>query len=520
MRKAEGVISFENGWPEFVEFYSISVGHVILCRYDGNSKFQVHIFGMDATEIDYPSHNNDNASTEVKMTSTHFDEDQVVSIHSMSRESSLNSGSSQSNYEPSMSSESSYNQKAEPGRQELSQKRAKQRTVIPTRIHTKAFKATLEAAEAFKSDNPSFKLILQATHIKRDVTVPIAFTSLFLRNITQMVITLSISDGRTWEVGYVSRTYNEKTYSKLSKGWCKFLADNHLMEGDVCVFELVDRENIKMNVHIFKQQKAFARKLNAKIRYFTAEFQAMLEAAKKFTSENPFYKVVMRASYVQTHLVRVPLAFATSHFTNITQMVITLRVSNGRTWEVRYVSRSLKQKVLSHGWHKFVADNDLKEGDVCVFELVDRKNGKMLVHIFGQQKPSARKLTPKSSKYTVEFRATLDAAETFTSQNPFFKVVMQAAHIKKGMVRVPAAFGTQHLTDITRMVITLKVSDEKTWEVHYISGTPTERRISLGWREFVADNDLKEGDVCVFELVDFRKNHMNVHIFRLVQDMV
>ncbi|KAI3851949.1 hypothetical protein MKW98_019948 [Papaver atlanticum] len=107
MRKTEGVISFENGWPEFVEFYSISVGHVILFRYDGNSKFQVHIFGMDATEIDYPSHNNDNASTEVKMTSTHFDEDQVVSIHS---------DSIQSDDEPSMSSESPLNQKAKPGK--------------------------------------------------------------------------------------------------------------------------------------------------------------------------------------------------------------------------------------------------------------------------------------------------------------------------------------------------------------------------------------------------------------------
>ncbi|XP_026425061.1 B3 domain-containing transcription factor VRN1-like isoform X1 [Papaver somniferum] len=434
LSKAEGVILFENGWPEFMEFYSICVGHVIFFRYDGNSEFQLHIFGIDGTEIDYPSHNNDNASNEVKMTSSHLDEDEVVSIHSMSRESSLNSGSSQRNYEPSMSSESSSDQKAEPVRQEFSQKRAKQRTVIPTRIHTKAFKETLEAAEAFKSDNPSFKLILQATHIKRNVIVPIAFTSLFLRNITRMVITLSISDGRTWEVGYVSRTYNEKTNSKLSKGWCKFLADNHLNEGDVCVFELVDREKIKMNVQFFRQQKAFARKINPKIRYFTAEFKATLEAAKKFTSENPFYKVVMQASYIQTHMVRVPLVFATSHFKNITQMVITLRVSDGRTWEVRYVSRSPKQKVLSQGWHKFVADNDLKEGDVYVFELVDRKNVKMLVHIFRQQKPSARKLTPKSSKYTAQFHATLDAAETFTSQNPFFKVVMQAAHMKKGML--------------------------------------------------------------------------------------
>ncbi|KAI3857051.1 hypothetical protein MKX03_015423 [Papaver bracteatum] len=405
LRKAEGVIFFENGWPEFMEFYSICVGYVILFRYDGNSEFQVYIFGKDATEIDYP---------------THID-------------NTTHSGSTQSNYEPSMSNESSLNQTAEPGKSLIVKfiftcvKSRKQKWVIPTRFHTKGFRAALEAAEAFKSENPFFKVILRAYNIIRVVKVPIVFANSYLRGKTRMVITLRISDGKTWEVGCISRLAE----STLSKGWYKFVADNHLKEGDVCVFELVDRKKIEMIVHIFGQQKTFAKKLTPKSH--TAEFQAKLEAAEEFTSENPFFKI-------------------------------------------------------------------------------------MIVHIFRQQNPFAR------NYYTEEFQTTLEAAEEFISENPFFKVVLLDEHIKAGMVKVPAVFATSHLTNITRMVITLKVSDEKTWEVgyvsqRYVSRRPTAYKIAEGWREFVADNDLKEGDVCVFELVDLCKNFkMNVHIFRLEQD--
>lgn len=45
---------FEDGWKEFVSFYSIVLGHFILFRYDGNSRFLVVIFDMSACEIDYP----------------------------------------------------------------------------------------------------------------------------------------------------------------------------------------------------------------------------------------------------------------------------------------------------------------------------------------------------------------------------------------------------------------------------------------------------------------------------------
>ncbi|KAI3857049.1 hypothetical protein MKX03_015421 [Papaver bracteatum] len=372
MRRADGVILFENGWPEFMEFYSIRVGHVILFRYDGNSKFQVHIFGMDATEIDYPTHN-DSTNHDAEMTSTHSQEDEVevVSIHS---------DSTQRDDEPSMSSESPLNLKAEPAKHESPQKSRKPKKATPTTFCNKALQATVESVEGFKSENPFFKVTIHVSYIKGPLRVPNDFANSYLRNITQRGITLRISDGRTWEVKYVPGTqYNRR----LSHGWNKFVADSHLKEGDICVFELVDREKLEMNVQIFHQKKTFARKVTPKIKHLP-EFHATLKAAEDFTSENPFFKVVMHNSYIKGGMVRVPTVFATSHLRNSTETgMITLMGSDGRTWEVRYLSSSPNYRRISHGWRKFVADNGLKEGDVCIFELLNHGiSFEMNVHIF------------------------------------------------------------------------------------------------------------------------------------------
>ncbi|KAL9272559.1 B3 domain-containing transcription factor VRN1-like protein [Drosera capensis] len=54
LSKRNGGAWFEEGWKEFVSFYSIVLGHFILFRYDGNSRFHVVIFDMSACEIEYP----------------------------------------------------------------------------------------------------------------------------------------------------------------------------------------------------------------------------------------------------------------------------------------------------------------------------------------------------------------------------------------------------------------------------------------------------------------------------------
>ncbi|KAI3968222.1 hypothetical protein MKX01_018525 [Papaver californicum] len=360
MTKAEGLVLFENGWPEFMEFYSICVGHLMVFRYDGNSMFQVHIFGMNATEIKYPSHF-ENADHDVEVISNHSDDVEVISVHPPEVEIiSVHSDNIRHEFP-----QSSQQQKATS-------------KFAPKRSYTAAFQASrlqeseLEAAKEFTYDNPSYKVLMRPSYVKGGyVRVPTIFAKRYLKSTRQMEVTLRVSDGRIWEVKYLARVqYGQR----LSQGWSKFVSDNHLKEGDLCVFELVDRINVEMNVHIFQVSQetislhsgsatqtkkeppmstlvefassegrvnqeaepathefpqAFRKhKASSKFtpkRSYTVAFQASrfqesaLEAAKELKSANPFYKILLQSSYLKAGYVRVPMVFATSYLKNKTE---------------------------------------------------------------------------------------------------------------------------------------------------------------------------------------------------------
>ncbi|XP_043714421.1 B3 domain-containing protein At4g34400-like [Telopea speciosissima] len=59
VKKVDDSVRFQNGLRGFLEYYSISVGHFLVFRYNGNSTFLVLIFNPSACEIDYPTDNDD-----------------------------------------------------------------------------------------------------------------------------------------------------------------------------------------------------------------------------------------------------------------------------------------------------------------------------------------------------------------------------------------------------------------------------------------------------------------------------
>jgi hypothetical protein len=77
--------------------------------------------------------------------------------------------------------------------------------------------------------------------------IPSSFAQKYLNRVSGLV-TLQISDGQRWLV----RCINEGNGAKLSQGWREFVLDNCLEEGDVCVFELINMEDIVLKVTIFR----------------------------------------------------------------------------------------------------------------------------------------------------------------------------------------------------------------------------------------------------------------------------
>lgn len=61
--------------------------------------------------------------------------------------------------------------------------------------------------------------------------------------------------------------------------------------------------------------------------------------------------------------------------------IIKLQISDGRQWPVRCLYKSGRAK-LSQGWFEFSLENNLGEGDVCVFELVETKDVVLQVTLF------------------------------------------------------------------------------------------------------------------------------------------
>ena len=75
-----------------------------------------------------------------------------------------------------------------------------------------------------------------------------------------------------------------------------------------------------------------------------------------------------------------PSCFAEKYLNGVSGF-IKLQHPDGRQWPVRCLYRTGRAK-LSQGWFEFAIDNNLGEGDVCVFELLRMKEVVLQVTIF------------------------------------------------------------------------------------------------------------------------------------------
>lgn len=74
----------------------------------------------------------------------------------------------------------------------------------------------------------------------------------------------------------------------------------------------------------------------------------------------------------------IPAYFLGDHLPK-QKTTILLRDPKGRAWEVTFIADDCRSH-LSGGWSAFSVGNNLKEGDVCIFEVVDECQ--MQMHIF------------------------------------------------------------------------------------------------------------------------------------------
>ncbi|CAL1396444.1 unnamed protein product [Linum trigynum] len=242
-------IWFGDGWAEFVEHHSISAGFFLAFQYQrGRSAFNVRIFDFTTCSIDYPK-------------TEQLDEDQTGSPHCIVISSDEDEGDC-----------------VRPRRRQTSDlitpeiektleclkasgiaTNALFHLLLP-KFYRQSKKGIEEAIACKPEDRPCFIVVPNARQIRgyTRTMIPTRFGrehKIQRRSNRRGILEVSNGEkaGEQWRVEVARNKTGQEMF--MGKGWVKFMEDNNMGEGDVCLFQLVSAAHtVKMDVSIFPAQ--------------------------------------------------------------------------------------------------------------------------------------------------------------------------------------------------------------------------------------------------------------------------
>ncbi|KGN62034.1 B3 domain-containing transcription factor VRN1 isoform X2 [Cucumis sativus] len=282
LTRLDGKICFLRGWPEFVNFYAVQPGYFLVFQLKGICCFNVLIFDTSATEIDYPmrrlpvivpkSESDDEGESiqilheevlkkrrrmekKEKETSAYYSLREMkknMKIKIMKRrEFTTPQGFSdddededlETDYSPRQTNyrASEYNER-EDGRSSPES----MRPMNPRKtqqVLTENQLVVVRRASSFKcrTKNPSFMVTMRPSYIQTGncLSLPRIFSERYIKE--SVDVKLEVGDGRIWKVWCGVRWAFTRRRTELKGGWKRFAVDNELEEGDICVFELMNK---------------------------------------------------------------------------------------------------------------------------------------------------------------------------------------------------------------------------------------------------------------------------------------
>ncbi|GLT58114.1 hypothetical protein SLA2020_310360 [Shorea laevis] len=139
--------------------------------------------------------------------------------------------------------------------------------------------------------------------------------------------------------------------------------------------------------------------------------------AQSFTSIFPtFVKIIRKFNIIGSHTLKIPRKFSRAHLPAC-KTEIVLRNLQGECWTVNSVpEKGQTSHTFCGGWMTFVRDNDIKVGDVCIFELVSKNE--MRVHISGVgTRVLDHQHSPSSESETFRVQPPVHPTQTVVSLN-------------------------------------------------------------------------------------------------------
>ncbi|XP_027361305.1 B3 domain-containing transcription factor VRN1-like [Abrus precatorius] len=353
LKKADNRIWFVDGWQEFVQRYSIGIGYFLVFMYEGNSSFIVHIFNLSTSEVNYQSVMRNRNEGPCFANYHHiFDEMEDVDSFDLSDSSTpyLTSGALQNKVFAGPVNQMTPGKSHTPALQNLFNGGSKL-----NRVNWGDSGSVFPPKGANSQDHPS----------TRDIGVQ--FNAIeFKRSTEELKLRFSNEEG-------VNKTATARKKRKVDPNGEEPSGENE--------------DEVEMRYRFYESASARKRTVTAE------ERERAINAAKAFEPPNPFCRVVLRPSYLYRGCIMyLPSCFAEKNLNGVSGF-IKLQISNGRQWPVRCLYRGGRAK-LSQGWFEFTLENNLGEGDVCVFELLRMKEVVLQVTVFRVTEDAAGLMNP------------------------------------------------------------------------------------------------------------------------------
>uniref|UniRef100_A0A0E0NYB9 TF-B3 domain-containing protein n=1 Tax=Oryza rufipogon TaxID=4529 RepID=A0A0E0NYB9_ORYRU len=190
--------------------------------------------------------------------------------------------------------------------------------------------------------------------------------------------------------------------------WKNFVRDNHVKEGDMCIFHLTKFTGGEFGatVHLLRETKSGSlgsfhtshkrfdlrdgrtwpkvtgvRRVSSRP-YLTADRVSLTEeqvrkveeVVHSIQSEGPMYVSIMNKSNVGTdglYIIIFGRQFATRYLPEGEQTLTLLMTGKSNAWQVKMRPRSGDAQMITTGWRHFVHDNHLQIEDICLFQLMN-----------------------------------------------------------------------------------------------------------------------------------------------------
>ncbi|WCJ33808.1 AP2/B3-like transcriptional factor family protein [Euphorbia peplus] len=368
-----------------------------------------------------------------------------------------------------------------------------------------------------------FKIILDETIQQKKLHIPFKFVKRFGDELTD-VADLIVPNGRVWKIG-VSKAEDNIWFDD---GWVEFAEHHSICNGHLLVFAYTG--SCSFNVSIFDTTA------------YEIEYPCNDEEAPSSDENSPIENEIEMQDDIPSEMLNSKVSTRSDH--SLKRKCSDASATRDSSETHNKTSRGTASKAIPNSEHLGTSKKRLKQEplvgkiDIDANETRRKKlvKGKPEIleiekPLFDEQKTSRMTLRSGKTDLSAEcqdketeiitstrlnrIKATprteraICAAKAYMPKNPSFMVVLTA---HQNSMYVPKRF-VRYLKARNRK-INLQVSDGRKWEVH-LHGGPKRRDLGQGWSTFCSDNNLNEGDVCVFELVK-DKDVLKVSIFNAI----